>query len=242
MPSGPLRQKKIVTKSPTTTGGRPIPVLIKLTTSERPGNRVMAIKIPSGIPTSRDSPVAVPETSSEKSVMPSTSASPLKTSRKACLIPYQTSSILSSDFFFALASDRNEERLAKFFHAESLDHGLSVGGDHKVSEGLSPNAVYSRPVRRINLHHRVDIQEWFVAFEKDRKRHPFAKREISSPVADRIAVAVVGDTQGCAHSLAGLDVPSSLGVDPRHFPQRLFQSVGARVISSGDKSASSRSD
>src|SRR2546422_259923 len=41
-PSGPLRHRRSVTKSPTTTGGRPIPVFTALTTIPRPGKRASA--------------------------------------------------------------------------------------------------------------------------------------------------------------------------------------------------------
>src|SRR3990172_10360678 len=99
---------------------------MRLTARLRPGKRFMASKIPRGIPTTRDSPVAAPETCNEKSVIPSTSASPESSSQQACLIPSQTSSTLFSHLFFAHSGDGNKERLAELFHTEALDHGLGL--------------------------------------------------------------------------------------------------------------------
>jgi hypothetical protein len=82
-PRGPFRHKKIVTKSPTTTGGRAIPVLMRLTTNLRPGNCVRATTVPTDIPKNRLMNVAVPETFRENQVIPRTSGSKVTSRMKA---------------------------------------------------------------------------------------------------------------------------------------------------------------
>ncbi len=60
-PSGPLRQRKIETTNPTTTGGKAIPVLIKLIQKDLERNFINAKKEPRGKPTPRLINVASPE-------------------------------------------------------------------------------------------------------------------------------------------------------------------------------------
>jgi len=97
-----------VTKSPTTTGGRPIPVLMRLTTIRRPGNCVRATTVPTDIPRKRLISVAVPETFSENQVTPRTSRSNVKSRMKACRMPSRMMSIYSpSASSFLPASGKN---------------------------------------------------------------------------------------------------------------------------------------
>jgi len=70
-----------------------MPVLIRLTTRPRPGNRASAISVPSGTPTSSERPVAVAEIWSDRRVIRSTSGSPLTSSQTACRTPSKISSI-----------------------------------------------------------------------------------------------------------------------------------------------------
>src|SRR5574337_1196872 len=123
-PRGPLRQRKIEMKRPTTTGGSPIPVLIRLTTRLRPGKRASAIKVPSGIPTSSESPVARPDTWSESRVIPRISESPVAMSRTACVTPCQISSTLSSPSRLGLPRVGEEKGLAVLLDPERPDHVL----------------------------------------------------------------------------------------------------------------------
>jgi hypothetical protein len=95
-PRGPFLHKKIVTKRPTTTGGRPMPVLIRLTTILFPINLERATATPTDIPIKRLTRVAIPETSSDRRVIPMTSGSRVMRSQKAFLIPSKIRSIESS--------------------------------------------------------------------------------------------------------------------------------------------------
>src|SRR3989338_6177300 len=174
-PSGPLRQRKIETKRPTTTGGRPIPVLISATVIERPGNCVSARKIPIGMPNRRDSSVALPEILSESHVMAQISGSPVKRSQNACPMPSQMSSMSASDLLFPLSRDGDEQRLPVFLHTEALDYGLGLWGDHEIGEGLSSSGVNSRSIGRIHLHHRIDVQERLVSLQQNDKGQSFLK-------------------------------------------------------------------
>jgi len=92
-PRGPFLHKKIVTKRPTTTGGRPMPVLIRLTTILFPINLERATATPTDIPIKRLTRVAIPETSSDRRVIPMTSGSRVMRSQKAFLIPSKIRSI-----------------------------------------------------------------------------------------------------------------------------------------------------
>src|SRR4029453_13962359 len=108
-PRGPLRHKKIDTNSPTTTGGRPIPVLIKATVVLPPRNRMSASAIPKGTPSKSEIKVALPEILSDSQVISQISASRPKTSSTALTIPCQISSTLHSQLFFFLSGDGPEK-------------------------------------------------------------------------------------------------------------------------------------
>src|SRR5437899_1713212 len=139
-------------KSPTTTGGSPIPVLTRLTISCRPLKRVSASAAPAGTPTS--SAIAVPdvETSTESHRIAHTSASPVTRRRNASRTPpTRTSTLL--EILVGLARDGHEERLAVLVDAERLDHRLRVGREHELREGLAARGVHARPVRGVDLHH-----------------------------------------------------------------------------------------
>jgi hypothetical protein len=83
----------MVTKRPTTTGGRAIPVLIKLTTIFFPVNLERATATPTDIPKKRLIRVAIPDTSSDRRVIPMTSGSRVINNQKAFLIPSRIRSI-----------------------------------------------------------------------------------------------------------------------------------------------------
>ncbi len=70
-----------------------MPVLMRLTTSLRPGKRVSATTVPSDMPMKRLMKVASPETLSESHVIPSTSGSNVIKSQSAFLIPSRISSM-----------------------------------------------------------------------------------------------------------------------------------------------------
>src|SRR3989337_2020415 len=58
-----------------------------------------------------------------------------------------------------LAGNGHEEGLAELVHAERPDDGLGLGRQDELREGPAPCPVHPRPVRRVDLHNRVDIEE-----------------------------------------------------------------------------------
>src|SRR4030095_10213844 len=156
-PNGPLRHKKIDTNSPTTTGGSPIPVLIKATVVLRPGNLMSASAIPNGTPSKSEMKVALPEILSDSQVISQISASRPKTSSTALTIPCQISSNLHSELFFFFSGDGHEQRLAEFVHAEIFDHVLRLRRDHEIGNGRAAGCGNPRAVGRVHLYDRIDI-------------------------------------------------------------------------------------
>jgi hypothetical protein len=84
----------MVTKRPTTTGGRPMPVLMRLTANFFPGNLESATAVPTEIPINKLMNVAVPETPRDRRVILITSGSKVIRSQKAFFIPSMMSSIM----------------------------------------------------------------------------------------------------------------------------------------------------
>ena len=91
-PSGPLRHSSTVTNSPTTTGGRPIPVLAAASSTRRPANRPRARAVPKGTPSSSATAVAVSDTRSVSAVIDQVSSSPVSSSRTASNSPSSSTS------------------------------------------------------------------------------------------------------------------------------------------------------
>jgi hypothetical protein len=73
MPRGPFLQKRIVRKSPTTTGGEPIRVWNITIINFFPGKFLRAIRVPRGIPETRERKVAKRETRRERNIIWKTS-------------------------------------------------------------------------------------------------------------------------------------------------------------------------
>src|SRR5262245_45927300 len=224
-PRGPLRHKKIDTNNPTTTGGRPIPVLIKATAVLRPGNLMSASAMPKGTPSKSEMKVALPEILSESQVIAHTSASKLKTSSNALAIPCQITSTLGSELFFFLAGYRDKQRLAEFLHAEVFDHILRLWSDHEVGERFATRRIDPWTISGIDLHHRINIQKRFVTFDQNGQIYSISQSQQGATVGNGVGIALVGDVQGRAHSLACLDVPIAFRLDSRFLPQRLFEIV-----------------
>src|SRR5262245_10730455 len=229
-PRGPLRHKKIDTNNPTTTGGRPIPVLIKATAVLRPGNLMSASAMPKGTPSKSEMKVALPEILSESQVIAHTSASKLKTSWNALAIPCQISSTLGSELFFFLAGYRDKQRLAEFLHAEVFDHILRLRRYHKVCERFATHRINPWTISGINLHHRINVQKRFITFDQNGQSYAISQSQQSTTVGNGVGIAFVGDVQGRSHSLACLDVPVTLGRDPRLLPQHLLKIMRARIV------------
>src|SRR5665647_1071986 len=82
-PSGPDRDSRRYTASPTTTGGSPISALSSTTRTDRPGKRVSASSAPKGIPASAASTTADRLTASESHTIANSAASPLRISCQA---------------------------------------------------------------------------------------------------------------------------------------------------------------
>src|SRR5262245_65286691 len=125
--------------------------------------------ITNGTPSTSEMKVALPEILSESQVIAHTSASKLKTSCNALEIPCQISSTLGSELFFFLAGYRDKQRLAEFLHAEVFDHVLCLRRDHKVGERFATHRINPWTISGINLHHRINVQKGFVAFDQNRQ-------------------------------------------------------------------------
>ena len=82
-PKGPLRHSSTVTKRPTTTGGRPMPVFIRAMTTRLPGNSLRATDTAKPRPSTTLMRVARPDTLRDSSVMPRTSGSRASSSASA---------------------------------------------------------------------------------------------------------------------------------------------------------------
>jgi hypothetical protein len=95
-PKGPFLQRKIVTKRPTTTGGRAIPVFMMLTRILLPGNLERAMATPTDTPSTRLIKVAVTDTFNDRKVIPITSESNVNRRMKAFFIPSKMRSICAA--------------------------------------------------------------------------------------------------------------------------------------------------
>src|SRR4051794_16306436 len=157
--------------SPTTTGGRPMPVFAPASTTRRPGNRVSATAAPSGSPMSSATAVADRDTRSVSAVIDQVSSSPVSSNRTALARPpSRTSNGHPSEVSWSAAQRglvhagvRGEQRLAEPVPAE-LSHELLGGGrDDPVGEG--GRAVGPDPVAGLRRHldHVVDVEQARVA-------------------------------------------------------------------------------
>src|SRR5215813_7818120 len=104
-----------------------------------------------------------------------------------------------------------------------------------MSESVAAGAVDFSAVGRINLHHRVDVQQSPVALDQNRQGQLFYEGQVSSTVADCVGVSVIGDLERRSHSLTRLDIPSSLRRNTGVLPEGFFESVGAGIVTPGDK-------
>jgi hypothetical protein len=91
-PNGPDLHKKILTHKPTTTGGKPIPKLARLTRKLRPGNLLKAKMHPRGTPIMTLIKVAIPDTLRVNQQTSKTSGSKLTRISKALTRPSHISS------------------------------------------------------------------------------------------------------------------------------------------------------
>ncbi len=83
LPSGPERDSRRNTTSPTTTGGSPMLPLRSTISTLRPGNRVRATSAPSGMPTREARTVADRVTNSDRPTIANRFASPDQINSKA---------------------------------------------------------------------------------------------------------------------------------------------------------------
>src|SRR5262249_34080110 len=131
--------------------------------------------------------------------------------------------------------DRYEKRLAKFFHVEILNHRLGGGRDHEISKRFAASGIDFWTVRRIHLHDGIEVQQASVALNQNRQRQPVEEGQVSPVVADRVGASVIGDVERRPHSLTRLNVPSPLWRNTGGLPKGFFETVGAGIITPGDK-------
>src|SRR5262247_2301215 len=132
--------------------------------------------------------------------------------------------------------DGDEKRLSKFFHVEILNNRLGGGRDHEISKRFAASGVDFWTVRRIHLDDGIEVQQASVALNQNRHRQPFFEEGHVSPVvADRVGASVIGNLERRPHSLTRLNVPSSLWRNTGGLPEGFFETVGAGIITPGDK-------
>ncbi|OPZ49864.1 MAG: hypothetical protein BWY92_01219 [Firmicutes bacterium ADurb.BinA052] len=143
-PRGPYRHSTMLTQSPTTTGGSPMPVFTMLATASRPRNLPRARAVPSGTPIARLIRVASPDTLTVRRAIWRTPRSPFTSSRKACVIPSAMRSkvYLLSEIVHVLAGIREEQRVSVFVHAEGADDLLHFRRYHELDKGKSARAIH----------------------------------------------------------------------------------------------------
>ena len=81
------------------------------------------------------------------------------------------------------------------------------GASMKSAKALPPAAFTAGPVGRIDLHHRVDVQQRPVPLDQDREVDALLEGEQRAAIGQRVGLAVVGDAERGAHALPRLDVP-----------------------------------
>src|SRR5512137_623229 len=153
-PNGPERQSIIATTSPTTTGGRAMPVLTMLIAKDRPRNFPSASQVPSGSPISRLIIVEMPETARESRVISRTSG-------------LSSISLRDSQFSVCLSRVREEQWLTVFFDAEFADDLLTFVRSDEIRKGSSRLEIDARPFFGVDRDHVIDIQQEGIAFHED---------------------------------------------------------------------------
>ena len=227
-----------MTNRPTTTGGRPIPVLAPASRTRRPGNRPSATPTPSGRPSSRATAVAVSETRRVSAVIAQVSSSPVTSSRTRLGQPVdQHVHALSRPARpRTCPASGDEQRLAELRLPEPADDAPGPGAETIQSAnavarlGLDPVAGAVG-----HLDHVVDVQQPGVALAEHRQRQRVALGEVGGAVRQRVAVLLARDPQRGAHALPGGLVPGPSGGDARLLPEVLLPGVGARVVAAGDE-------
>src|SRR5664279_2169238 len=144
-PKGPFRHSSTVTKRPTTTGGRPMPVFMSAMTRRLPGNSLRATATATPSPSTTLRRVAIPDTFRESRVIPRTSGSSVSSSSSAFRRPSQIKSTALLLFRFEereLDVHRRREALLDGARRSPADQvqeaaGLVVGpGGAGSAEGL----------------------------------------------------------------------------------------------------------
>src|SRR5664279_3381354 len=144
-PKGPFRHSSTVTKRPTTTGGRPMPVFMSAMTRRLPGNSLRATATARPSPSTTLRRVAIPDTFRESRVIPRTSGSSVSSSSSAFRRPSQIRSTLLGFEERELDVHRRREALLDGARRSPADQvqeaaGLVVGpGGAGSAEGLVAN-------------------------------------------------------------------------------------------------------
>src|SRR5262252_1421875 len=142
-PSGPWRSRRIDKIKPTTTGGRPNPVLKAVIRRFRPGNEETATHAPIGTPGMMLATLAVMEMRSDCRMMTHVSGSPVTNNKIASTKPdpsslqycqftgpmlhLQPRSSVGQHLFFGPAGSRNELRSAVLRLAKVTNYLLPLG-------------------------------------------------------------------------------------------------------------------
>src|SRR5438045_1669321 len=161
-PSAPLRHRNTTTNSPTTTGGRPMPVFTSERSSRRPRKRVRPISAPSGTPVTMAITVAAPLTTSDAKAASMTSGSRAASFAIAPPIPWRIRSIRLPGGV-GLARVGEEELLTELVEAEARDEPLRAGVHEVVGERVRPGVVHLGELRRVHGDDVVVVEQRRVA-------------------------------------------------------------------------------
>src|ERR1700730_6120794 len=126
-----------------------------------------------------------------------------------------------------LAGDGDEERLAVLVPADVLDPRLRLRRHHEIGQGLAARGVDARAIGRVDLHHRIDVEQRLVLLDQDRQADALLEREPGATVGDRVGASIVRDAERLPHALPRLDVPGPLGLNPRLLPKAQLEQVRA---------------
>src|SRR5450631_3639946 len=110
------------------------------------------------------------------------------------------------------------------------DSRLARGRDEPVDEFLPELLLHVRMLRGIHQHHAVLVEELRIALDEDHELAAILEGEPRAAVGERIGVHARGGIEGRPHPGAGLAIPGTFGLDPRHLPVAQLRGVRAALV------------
>src|SRR5215467_9054278 len=121
-----------------------------------------------------------------------------------------------------------------FFTSKFLITDWVEGATMKSANALPPAVLIFGPFAGFTPM-RIEVQQASVALNQNRQRQPVEEGQVSPAVADRVGASVIGNVERRPHSLTRLNVPSSFWRNTGGLPEGFFETVGAGIITPGDK-------